>query len=120
MVEDKSKYKGLRRNTMDSSPATFLAMLSTKAQEAACIYYEVNTKIVKPTQTCSECGYQKPKTLKERTHICEKCGFTCDRDVNATLVMLKEFASKGLAPRRATQCCVATKRETLSIAANAV
>jgi len=119
MVEDKRKSRGLHRNTMDSAPATFLAMLRTKAMEAACVYYEVDTKTVKPTQTCSQCGTQKPKTLAERTHACEKCGFTCDRDVNSALVMLQAFAGKGLAPRRATRSCAATKRETPPIAANA-
>ena len=120
MAEDETKCKGFHRNTLDSSPATFLAMLRTKAQEAACVYYEVETKKVKPTQTCSQCGHQKPKTLKDRTHICEKCEFTMDRDENSVWVMFKDFASKGLAPRRVTQSSVTTKRETLSIAANAV
>ena len=119
MAEDKSKCRGFHRNTLDSSPATFLAMLRTKAQEAACVYYEVETKIVKPTQTCSRCGHQKPKTLKERVHNCEQCGFKHERDVNSVLVMFKDFESKGLAPRRATQPRVATKRETPSIAASA-
>ena len=119
MVEDKRKSRGLHRNTMDSAPATFLAMLCTKAQEAACVYHEVDTKTVKPTQTCSQCGVQKPKTLAERTHACKKCGFTCDRDVNSALVMLKVLKGKGLALRGATRPCVATKRETPSIAANA-
>lgn len=119
MVEDKSKSRGLHRNTLDSAPATFLVMLRTKAEEAACVYYEVDTKSVKPTQTCSQCGNQKQKALSERTHACEKCGFTCDRDVNSALVMLKTFAGKGLAPRGATRPCVVTKRETPPIAANA-
>ena len=114
MVENRSKCRGLHRNIMDSSPATFLAMLRTKAQEAACVYYEADTKKIKPTQTCSRCGHQKLKTLGERVHNCEQCGFTCDRDVNSVLVMFKDFASKGLAQRRATQLCVATKRETSS------
>lgn len=119
MVEDKNKSRGLHRNTLDSAPATFLAMLRTKAEEAACVYHEVDTKSVKPTQTCSQCGNQKQKALSERTHACEKCGFTCDRDVNSALVMLQTFAGKGLAPRGATRPCAATKRETPPIAANA-
>lgn len=116
MVEDKRKSRGLHRNTMDSAPATFLAMLRTKAQEAACVYHEVDTKTVKPTQTCSHCGAQKQKTLAERTHACEKCGFTCDRDVNSALVMLKDFVGKGLTPRGSARPYVVKKRETQSIA----
>ena len=119
MVEDKRKSRGLHRNTLDSAPSTFLAMLCTKAQEAACIYHEVDTKTVKPTQTCSQCWAQKQKTLAERTHACEKCGFTCDRDVNSALVMIKDFAGKGLASRGATRPFVVTRRETPSIAASA-
>ena len=113
---DKSKSHGLHRNIADSAPATFLEMLRTKAQEAACEYYEIETKTIKPTQTCSECGNQKQKALKERIHNCECCGFTADRDVNAALVMLKTrlSKSKGLALREVSWKLDTTNRETLS------
>ena len=121
MVMDHSKKysRSLHRSILDTAPATLNSMVSTKAQEAACYYHEVKTKIVKPTQRCSECWNVEPKDLGERTHICKKCGFTCDRDVNAALVMLKTFKGKGLALREAPGKLGALKRETPSIAANA-
>lgn len=119
MVEDKSKSRGLHRNIMDTSPATYFAMTRTKAQEAACTYYEVDTRKVKPTQRCSQCWNVEPKTLNQRMHVCAKCGFTAPRDVNAALVMLKAFAGKGLAPRGASRPRKATKRETPPIVATA-
>jgi len=35
------------------------------------------------TQTCSKCGHKHKLTLEERTYVCEKCGYTLDRDLNA-------------------------------------
>ena len=38
------------------------------------------------SKTCSKCGVKKEKlSLKERTFICSSCGFTLDRDENASL-----------------------------------
>ena len=38
------------------------------------------------SKTCSHCGAKKNDlTLKDRTFICPKCGFTLDRDLNAAI-----------------------------------
>lgn len=38
------------------------------------------------SKTCSVCGHVKGKlSLSERTFICEKCGNTLDRDLNAAI-----------------------------------
>ncbi|MDP2652046.1 MAG: RNA-guided endonuclease TnpB family protein [bacterium] len=38
------------------------------------------------SKTCSQCGNVKSKlSLSERAHICDVCGFTLDRDVNAAI-----------------------------------
>lgn len=37
------------------------------------------------SKTCSNCGVKKEKlSLKERTFVCSSCGFTADRDANAS------------------------------------
>ena len=37
-------------------------------------------------KTCSNCGWKKDDlTLSDRTFICENCGLTLDRDLNAAL-----------------------------------
>lgn len=51
------------------------------------VFVEVPTKTVKPSQTCPNCGNLNKKTLDERIHQCEVCGFTMDRDLAAALVM---------------------------------
>lgn len=38
------------------------------------------------SKTCSNCGWKKDDlTLSDRTFICENCGLTLDRDLNAAL-----------------------------------
>ncbi|AFS79310.1 transposase, IS605 OrfB family [Gottschalkia acidurici 9a] len=38
------------------------------------------------SKTCSKCGHIKAKlSLSERTYICEECGSTIDRDLNASI-----------------------------------
>jgi putative transposase len=59
-----------------------------KVTEAGGVFVEVPTRKVKPSQTCPKCGHQRKKTLDERVHQCEACGFMMDRDLAAALVML--------------------------------
>ncbi|RMF02109.1 MAG: transposase, partial [Alphaproteobacteria bacterium] len=84
-------YKtGLHRAILDTAPGAFHHMLSYKAAEAGASHVVIDTRKVKPTQTCSCCGAQEKKDLFERLHRCERCGFTCDRDVNAARVILSQ------------------------------
>ncbi|MEO1467373.1 MAG: transposase, partial [Cyanobacteria bacterium J06633_1] len=41
------------------------------------------------SQDCSNCGETVKKSLSTRTHVCPSCGFTEDRDVNASINILK-------------------------------
>ena len=42
------------------------------------------------SKTCSNCGcVKKELKLSERTYHCEECGFTIDRDLNASINILK-------------------------------
>jgi putative transposase len=41
------------------------------------------------SQNCSNCGQKVQKSLSTRTHICHHCGFVEDRDVNASINILK-------------------------------
>ncbi len=47
-------------------------------------------------QTCPKCGHQHKKTLDERIHQCQHCGYIQDRDIAAAEVML--YWSKGILP----------------------
>ncbi|WP_422398711.1 zinc ribbon domain-containing protein [Trichormus variabilis] len=41
------------------------------------------------SQNCSNCGKKVKKSLSTRTHICHHCGFVEDRDINASINILK-------------------------------
>ncbi|MGF1574448.1 MAG: zinc ribbon domain-containing protein, partial [Cyanophyceae cyanobacterium] len=62
--------------------------IATKLAEAGGVLVEVPTQTVKPSQSCPQCGHQEKKSLSERTHLCQQCGYTCDRDVAAAQVMV--------------------------------
>jgi putative transposase len=79
---------GLNRSILDVGIGNLKDLIKSKVTEAGGFYIEIPTQKVKPSQTCPNCGHQKKKTLAERVHHCEKCGYTCDRDVAASQVML--------------------------------
>lgn len=45
------------------------------------------------SQDCSNCGQKVEKSLSTRTHVCPGCGFTEDRDVNASINILRRGLS---------------------------
>jgi putative transposase len=93
-------YKtGLNRSILDTSPGKFFELLEYKAADAGIPYIEVPTRKVKPSQTCSGCGYVEKKQLADRVHDCKKCGLVLDRDVNAAIVILN-FAMTGFVTGR--------------------
>lgn len=92
---------GLNQAILDTAIGEFLSLLEYKAEEAGIPLVLANTRKLKPTQTCSDCGHQEKKTLSERVHHCKHCGFTADRDVNAALVILSfllAFLKRGREP----------------------
>ncbi len=45
------------------------------------------------SQNCSNCGKKVKKSLSTRTHVCTHCGYVEDRDVNASINILKRGLS---------------------------
>jgi IS605 OrfB family transposase len=39
------------------------------------------------SQFCSKCCNHTPKKLEDRYHVCDKCKFECDRDLNSSLIV---------------------------------
>lgn len=100
MTANGGAYKtGLNRSILDTSPGKFFELLEYKAADAGIPYIEVPTRKVKPSQTCSGCGYVEKKQLADRVHDCKKCGLVLDRDVNAAIVILN-FAMTGFVTGR--------------------
>lgn len=119
--------KGLNREIHAASPAAFLKMIRTKAEEAGSWYEEAPTREVKPTQRCHACWKlpNEKKTLSDRQHQCPHCGATCGRDENAALVLLRWLETRlagvsgsGREPSEvwSSGSFTATKHETHAIA----
>ena len=83
--------KGLNREIHAASPAVFLQMTRTKAEEAGSWYEEAPTREIKPTQRCHACWKlpDEKKKLSDREHQCPYCGVTCGRDENSARVLLR-------------------------------
>ena len=115
--------KGLNREILSAAPSAFHQMLKCKAEEAGIEYIEIDTRKIKPSQTCHGCGRQEKKSLATRMHVCT-CGIVCTRDENAARVILN-WALFGNATGREPAGCgeealvSSMKQETLSIAAYA-
>jgi len=92
IVHEALNIKGIARtrlakSTHDAGWASFLNILSYKAEEAGTRVVAVNPR--NTTQACTSCGAmpEVKKTLSDRTHVCP-CGYTDDRDVDAALNIL--------------------------------
>lgn len=92
-VEDLN-IRGLARTRLaksigDAGWDQFIAILSSKAEEAGRQVVKVDPRGT--SQVCSGCGAEpeERKTLAVRTHRCSDCGLVLDRDVNAALNILK-------------------------------
>ncbi|ADL12870.1 IS200/IS605 family element RNA-guided endonuclease TnpB [Acetohalobium arabaticum] len=90
------KNSKLAKHIQDVSWSKFVNMLEYKGKWYNCIVEKVNN-FFPSSQTCSECGKKNPKVkdLSVRNWVC-KCGATHDRDLNASLNILKQ-AKKQLA-----------------------
>jgi putative transposase len=71
----------LSKSVTDAGWSLFRHCLESKAEEAGKWAVAVDPRGT--SIECSRCGEAVPKTLKERTHACSRCGLILDRDVNA-------------------------------------
>jgi putative transposase len=86
------KNRKLAKSISDVGWATFREWL-----EYFGVKYNKSCIAVPPhntSQNCSNCGEKAEKSLSTRTHICPKCGYTEDRDVNAAKNILNK--AKGM------------------------
>jgi len=80
---------GLNRSILDAAPTAFLNMLRYKAAEAGSEFLEADTRRLKPSQRCPDCGAVRKKTLSVRHHDCDACGCSYGRDEAAALTLLR-------------------------------
>ena len=84
----KQQKTGLNRSILTVGMGMLRSAIEYKLGEAKGLFVEVPTQKVKPSQTCPNCGHQQKKTLEQRVHDCQQCGYKADRDVAAAQVML--------------------------------
>lgn len=77
---------GLAKSIQDAAWSRFLSILEAKAEEAARRFARVPPRGT--SSTCSRCGAFRQKMLGERLHDCP-CGLVLDRDINASLNILR-------------------------------
>lgn len=77
----------MAKSISDASWSLFFTLLFTKAEYAGRTIIKVNPAYT--SQDCSSCGHRKKKVLSERTHSCECCGLTINRDLNASINILR-------------------------------
>jgi putative transposase len=85
-LKEKGQNKGTHRNIHDASWSRFLFMLSYKAESAGRKLIRIDPR--NTTQRCSACENIVKKELSDRVHECPYCGFSCDRDYNASINIL--------------------------------
>lgn len=77
----------LSRSIADSSWGIFFNLLMYKAEEAGRNLIKVIPNGT--SQKCSQCGERVPKSLSVRIHQCPFCNLVLDRDLNASLNILR-------------------------------
>jgi len=81
-LKEKGHSRAKHRHIHDASWSKFIFMLSYKAVSAGRRLIKVDPR--NTTQRCSACGSIVKKELSDRGHECPHCGFSCDRDYNAS------------------------------------
>jgi putative transposase len=95
-LKEMSHNTGMHRSIHDASWSKFIFMLSYKAQSAGRKLIKVDPR--NTTQRCSACGSIVKKELSDRVHECPYCGFSCNRDYNASRNILITGMEQPVAP----------------------
>ncbi len=95
-LKEKGHNNGMHRSIHDASWSKFIFMLSYKAQSAGRKLIKIDPR--NTTQRCSACGSIVKKELSDRLHECPYCGFSCNRDYNASRNILLTGMEQPVAP----------------------
>lgn len=90
-IENMLKNHNLARSVLDASWYDFTKQLEYKAKWYGKIIIKID-RFYPSSQLCNVCGYRNKKTkdLNIRSWICPKCGTNHDRDINASINILKK------------------------------
>ena len=110
-VKNMVKNRKLSKAISDVSWSSFITKLEYKIAENQGKIVKID-RFYPSSKTCSNCGCVKDKLLlSERTYHCSECGFTIDRDLNASINILKT----GLRQIEATDATVGTSLKNQSL-----
>ena len=82
-----NNFRSINRSIGDVAWGQFAQYLSYKAENAGRQVIKVNPAYT--SQDCSRCGYRQVKKLSDRIHNCPNCGLILDRDLNASINILR-------------------------------
>jgi putative transposase len=84
------KNRKLAKSISDASWSTFVTMLNYKCNWYGKVLVKIN-RFFPSSKTCSNCGHKQDKMpLSVREWTCSSCGCQHDRDLNASINILKE------------------------------
>ncbi len=67
------------------SPGMLVAALKRECESTGGALYRAGTRTTALSQHCL-CGNRVPKTLAQRTHVCDHCGLIADRDITSAML----------------------------------
>ena len=110
-VKNMIKNRRLAKAISDTSWSSFVSKLEYKVAENQGYLVKID-RFYPSSKTCSNCGCVKESLkLSERTYKCNECGFTIDRDLNASINIL----NVGLKQIEATNATVGTSLKNKSL-----
>ena len=89
-ISNMVKNNNLAKSINEASWSSFLTMLKYKSIEYNTTIKQIN-RFYPSSKICNNCGYiNNSLTLKDRYWTCPKCNTYLDRDINASINILKE------------------------------
>jgi putative transposase len=86
-IKNMMKNPYLAKSIGDAAWNFLISTTVNKAEEAGCTVVLINPK--QTSQRCSQCGQLVMKTLKDRVHTCPQCGLVMNRDLNASINIMR-------------------------------
>ena len=116
--KQKKQKAGLNKSVLDVGMSALNKMISYKIEAKGGLLLIMDTKKLKPSQRCPNCGkvHKQWANLSNRYHVCDSCGFEIERDKGSALVMYQTALSRqpgdGIALVNVDACSSTSKKRT--------
>jgi putative transposase len=112
----KKQKAGLNKSLLSVGFGTLNQMIAYKIEAKGGLLLQLNTRTVKPSQRCPNCGtvHKDWAQLSNRYHICNSCNFEIERDKGSVLVMYNVATNKqqGLGTSLSDSGCLSSTSAT--------